>query len=135
MHVLEAAQRAGYEPYLATHKRFAKSHHSPWKTYPIYRFSFFASQTTAQSSLVNWALGKIGWMRFRWRMFYQYSWPGLLWAVRDHFGEFLLKQPMDRAHLRSLVLLLPLAVFLKLVRLLVNIALLPVMLLVFLVRG
>lgn len=136
VHVLEAAQRAGYEPYLATHVRFAKSSHkSPWKTFPIYRFSFWAAQEKAQSSLVNWILGQLGWLRFRWRLFYQYSLFGILWAVRDRFSEFLLNQPLDRSHLASLASLIPAAIFVKLVRWIGLLLLLPVMLLVFLGRS
>lgn len=136
VHVLEAAQRAGYEPFLATHVRFSKSsHHSPWRTFPIYRYGFWAAQETAQFGLVNWILGQLGWLRFRWRLFYHYSLFGLLWAVRDRFSDFLLKQPLDRAHLASLATLIPAAILLKLVRFLFLLLLLPVMLLVFLGRS
>jgi hypothetical protein len=136
VHVLEAAQRAGYEPYLATHMRFAKSsHQSPWKTFPLYRFSFWASQEKAQSSLVNWLLGQLGWMRFRWRLFYQYSLFGILWAVRDRFSGFLLNQPLDRAHLASFATLIPAAIFVKLLRWIGLLLLLPVMLIIFLGRS
>lgn len=136
VHVLEAAQRAGYEPLLATNLRFAKStHHSPWRTFPIFHVGFWDSEGVAQSDLVNWILGKLGWLRFRWRMFYHYSLFGLLWAVRHRFTEFLLKQPLDRAHLASLATLVPAAVLLKLVRFIGLLLLLPLMLVVFLFRS
>ncbi|HUQ94584.1 MAG TPA: hypothetical protein VM120_23080 [Bryobacteraceae bacterium] len=136
VHVLEAAQRMGYEPYLGTHVRFAKSsHHSPWRTFPIYRFGFWAAQESAQFGLVNWILGRIAWLRFRWRLFYRFSLFGLLWAVRDRFGDFVLKQPLDRAHLLSLATLVPAAILLKLFRFLFLLLLLPVMIVIFLCRA
>lgn len=136
VHVLEAAKRAGYEPCLATHVRFAKAaQKTPWRTYPFYRFSFWAAQETGQIGLVSWILGQLGWMRFRWRLFYNYSLFGLLWAVRDRFSEFLFKQPLDRVHIVSLATLIPAAILLKIARFIGLILLLPVMLLVFLARS
>lgn len=136
VHVLEAAQRAGYEPFLATHNGFARtSFRSPWKTFPYYRYSFWAAQERSGSSLVEWLAGAVGALRFRWRLIHQFSWPGLLWAARNRFGEFLLKQPADRAHLKLLPALIAGALVMKLVRLAVLLLLLPFALLIFLVRG
>lgn len=136
VHVLEAAKRAGYEPCLATHARFAKAaQKTPWRTFPFYRFSFWAAQETGRIGLVTWILGQFDWMRFRWRLFYNYSLFGLLWAVRDRFSEFLFKQPLDRAHVLSLMTLIPAALLLKLARFAVLLLLLPVMMLVFLARS
>lgn len=135
-HVLEAAQRAGYEPYLATHKRFAASSHgSPWKTFPIYRFGFWASQGAPAFGSLSWLLGQLGWLRFRWRLAYNYSLFGLLWAVRNRFGEFLLKQPISRPHVASLITVIPAAIGLKLLRLIGLLLLLPFTLLIFLFRS
>lgn len=136
VHVLEAAQRAGYEPYLATHQRFAKSpHKAPWKTYALYRYGFWAAQGAPRFASVEWFLGVASELRFRYRLAYHYSMFGLLWAVRDRFGEFLLKQPIDRSHLLSLASLIPAAILLKLIRFIGLLLLLPVMLLVFLFRS
>ncbi|MDZ4798556.1 MAG: hypothetical protein SGI92_10375 [Bryobacteraceae bacterium] len=136
MHVLEAAQRAGYEPYLATHKRFAAhSRHSPWRTHTAYRYGFWAAKDTGGGGLLGRIFGILGWMRFQWRLFYQYSLFGLLWAVRDRFGEFLLKQRLDRTQLASLATLVPAAVFLKLLRFTGLLLLFPFVLVVFLWRS
>lgn len=134
VHVLEAAQRAGYEPYLATHRRFANSpHKAPWKTFAIYRAGYWVNK--GAPGLVEHLLAAAGTLRFRWRLFLNYSMFGLLWAVRDRFGEFLLKQPMDRAHLLSLATLIPAAVLVKVLRFFGLLLFLPVMLLIFLGRS
>jgi hypothetical protein len=136
MHVLEAAQRAGYEPYLATHKRFAShSRHSPWRTYPVYRYGFWAAKDAGGGGIIGTILGLLGWLRFRWRLVYNYSLFGVLWAVRDRFGEFLLKQRLDRTQLASLATLIPAAVLLKLVRFLGLLLLFPVAVVLFLIRA
>ncbi|MFN7932045.1 MAG: hypothetical protein U0R19_01885 [Bryobacteraceae bacterium] len=136
VHVLEAAQRAGFEPYLATNRRFPKEQHPPqWRTLPVYAAGFWDSEGVAESSLVKWLQGRYRALRFRYRLTYHYSLFGLLWAVRHRFSEFLLKQPLDRTHLASLATLLPAAVLLKLGRLLLLLLLLPVMLVVFLWRS
>jgi hypothetical protein len=134
MHVLEAAQRAGFEPYLATHRRFAKSpHKAPWKTFAIYRVGYWVDK--GAPGLIEKLLAAAGNARFRWRLFLNYSMFGLLWAVRDRFGEFLLKQPVDRPHLLSLATLIPAAILVKVLRFLGLLLFLPVALLIFLGRG
>lgn len=136
VHVLEAAVRAGFEPYLATNRRFRKEQHpGQWRTLPVYRAGFWDSEGVAESSLVRWFQERYRSLRFQWRLTYHYSLFGLLWAVRHHFTEFLLKQPLDRTHLASLATLLPAAILLKLLRLVLLLLLLPVMLLVFLARS
>lgn len=132
VHVLEAAQRAGFEPYLATNRRFPKAQHPPdWRTLPVYQSGFWDSEGVAESSLVKWVQERYRALRFRYRLTYHYSLLGLLWAVRHRFSEFLLKQPLDKAHLASLATLLPVALLLKLARLLMLVLLLPVMLVIF----
>lgn len=134
VHVLEAAQRAGYEPYLATHQRFAKSpHKAPWRTFALYRVGYWVDK--GAPGWVERLLSVAGSLRFRWRLFLNYSMFGLLWAVRDRFGEFLLKQPIDRTHLLSLATLIPAAILVKVLRFLGLLLFLPVMLLVFLCRS
>jgi hypothetical protein len=136
VHVLEAAQRAGFEPYLATNRRFPKEQHPPqWRTLPVYAAGFWDSEGVAESSLVKWMQQRYRALRFRYRMTYHFSLFGLLWAVRHRFSEFLLKQPLDRSHLASLATLLPAAVLLKVGRLLLLLLLLPVMLVIFLWRS
>jgi hypothetical protein len=134
VHVLEAAQRAGYEPYLATHRRFAKSpHKAPWKTFAVYRVGYWVNK--GAPGLAERLLAAAGAARFRWRLFLNYSMFGLLWAVRDRFGDFLLKQPLDRTHLLSLAALIPAAILVKLLRFLGLLLFLPVALLIFLGRA
>jgi len=136
VHVLEAAQRAGFEPYLATNRRFPKEQHPPqWRTLPAYEAGFWDSEGVAESSLVKWFQQRYRALRFRYGLSYHFSLFGLLWAVRHRFSEFLLKQPLDRTHLASLATLLPAALLLKLARLVLLLLLLPVMLLIFLWRA
>jgi hypothetical protein len=136
VHVLEAARRAGFEPYLATNRRFPKEQHPPeWRTLPLYQAGFWDSEGVAESSLVKWLQGIWRAVRFQYRLSYHFSLFGLLWAVRHRFSEFLLKQPLDRTHLASLITLLPAAVLLKAARLVLLLLLLPAMLAVFLWRG
>ncbi|MCS7027093.1 MAG: hypothetical protein NZV14_20040 [Bryobacteraceae bacterium] len=134
LHVLEAAQRAGYEPYLATHRQFAKSpHQAPFKTFAIYRAGFWVDESSP--SLLGRLWGWFEELRFRWRLFRNFSPFGLLWAVRDRFGEFLLKQPLDRTHLISVATLVPAAILIKAVRFLVVLLFLPFALIIFLGRS
>ncbi|MBL8178556.1 MAG: hypothetical protein JNK48_28040 [Bryobacterales bacterium] len=136
MHVLEAAQRAGFEPYLAANRRFPPEQHPPqWRTLPLYEAGFWDSEGVAESSIVKWLQRRYRALRFRYRLSYHFSLFGLLWAVRHRFTEFLLQQPLDRTHLASLVTLLPAAVLLKLARLVLLLLLLPVMVLIFLWRS
>lgn len=131
MHVLEAAQRAGYEPYLATHRRFAKhSSHSPWKTFPIFRFGYWVNPDPGRG-LIGSVLAFVAWLRFRYRLAYNFSLFGLLWAVRHRFSQFLLKQPFQRNQLVFLATLIPAALLLKIVRLIGLILIFPLMVLLF----
>jgi len=41
-HVLRAAERAGYQPVLATNRKFANSAEAPWPTLRVYEFDFWA---------------------------------------------------------------------------------------------
>jgi len=131
MHVLEAAQRAGYEPYLATHRRFAKhSSHSPWKTFPIFRYGYWVNPDPGKG-LLGSLLAFVAWLRFRYRLAYHFSLFGLLWAVRHRFSQFLLKQPFQRNQLVFLATLIPAALLLKVVRLIGLILIFPLMVLLF----
>ena len=41
-HVLRAAERAGYQPVLATNRKFANSAEAPWPILRVYEFDFWA---------------------------------------------------------------------------------------------
>jgi hypothetical protein len=140
VHVLEAAQRAGYVPYLATHQRFAEKRKGsaavvPWKVHAIYRYGFWAAQGTPGFAPLAWLRGAVARLRFRFLVWFRFSPLGIAWEVRTRFGEFLLKQPFDRPHILSLFTLVPSVFGLKIVRFLILLALLPVMALVFLWRS
>ena len=135
MHVLEAAQRAGYEPYLATHRRFAKhSSHSPWKTFPLFRYGYWVNPDPGKG-LIGSIIAFTAWLRFRYRLAYNFSLFGLLWAVRHRFSQFLLQQQFQRNQLVFLATLIPAALLLKIVRLIGLILIFPLMVLLFLWRA
>jgi len=142
VHVLEAAERAGYAPLLATHVRFGKkkgeaktAFTAGWTIHPLYRYGFWAAQETPRFAPLLWLRKIAGDARFRWKVWFRYSPLGLAWQVRTRFGEFLMKQPADRPHLLSLATLIPSVIALKLIRLAALLLLLPAMLAVFVGRS
>lgn len=138
VHVLHGAERAGYEPILASHVRFAKdpaSFAAPWRTFPMYRYGFWAADATPDFALLTWLRGKFAKLRFRWKVAFRFSPWGLAWETRTRFSEFLFKQPIDRAHVLGLFTLVPAVFLFKIVRLLFLLFLLPVMLVVFVFRA
>jgi hypothetical protein len=138
VHVLEAAQRAGYQPVLAAHERFSRDAAArlvPWKTLPVYRYGFWAAQGPVRFALLEWVRGALARGRFRARVAFTFSPLGLAWGVRTRFSEFLFRQPIDKPHLFGLVTLIPAVLLLKLLRLLALLIALPGALAVFLFRS
>jgi glycosyltransferase involved in cell wall biosynthesis len=137
VHVLHGAERAGYQPVLASHVRFAKdpaAYNAPWKTLPVYNYGFWAAEETPRFALLTKLRALIARLRFRWRIAFRFSPWGLAWETRTRFSEFLFHQPIDKAHALGLLTLIPAVLFLKLLRLIVLLLLLPVMALVFVFR-
>src|SRR5215813_6780490 len=123
LHVLSAARRAGYETHLATNRRFDPAAlgndaaDPPWRIHAIYSFGFWSPVRSSQWLVrlrTQWRKS-----RFRLRCAFRYSVLGIAWSVRDHFTEYLSQQPVSLSSARSLAVLIPLVLALKLVRFLV----------------
>ncbi|MGH9722335.1 MAG: hypothetical protein ACRD8O_19160 [Bryobacteraceae bacterium] len=119
VHVLQAAQQAGYTPCLATNRRFRDGAGAPWKIFPVYRYSFWTPHLSKSG-------GPLASLRAAWRRFVfglklrlQFSAPGVMWAQRGRLADFLLNQPVDRNHLIPLLPWVPLFVLYKTIRFLV----------------
>jgi glycosyltransferase involved in cell wall biosynthesis len=135
MHVLEAAQRAGYTAVLATNRRFQPDVTGvPWKTYPIYKYGFWSAMEAPQ--LVGVARVQSLWRRLRFlgRCTFRFSALGMAWQTRMQLADFLLKQPLDRPHLQSSIALLPLVLAIKILRFLVLVLFLPLAFIGFVLR-
>lgn len=100
--VLNAAQRAGYMPVLATNRRFKPSS-ALWRAYPVYRYGFWFRLTEPRLSRVlrAWAASLKQWsLRLKYELIF--SPLGLLWVCRHDPVEFL-----KRAQATDLFSLLP----------------------------
>lgn len=138
VHVLEAAARAGYTPVLATHERFrrdpaAKS--APWKVLSVYRYGFWAAQGPPRFALLGGLRGAFAKFRFRTRTAFTFSPWGLAWRMRTRLSDFLFEQPIDKAHLAALPLLVAAILLLKMLRLAALLAVFPAAAAVFAVRA
>jgi hypothetical protein len=127
VHALRAAEQAGYEPVLATNRRFRAGDADSWKVVPVYHYGFWAALGE-----LNEKKGRRGraWARFKFRVRcgFRFSVWGMAWRLRDQFGDFLLGQPVDRAVLGPVARLAPLVMLLKLARFVGLLLLLPIVL-------
>ena len=83
MHVLRAAARAGYQPVLATNRRFSENPGSSWTVLPLYEFGFwpeFAAPRWAKLLRKSANLSRDAWFRGRCRL--RHSLLGLAWRER-----------------------------------------------------
>lgn len=126
VHVLSAAARAGFEPVLATNRKFRDAVPEGWKTAPVYQYGFWAAMSTPRWDLMA-AQARTGWRRlvFRLRCRFRFSAPGMAWLLRDRLVTVILDQPLDRTRLLPLLKLVPIVALYKLVRFLLLLALLP----------
>lgn len=92
-HVLEAAEKAGYDPILVTNRRFRGHHSANWRVHALYKCGFWASLSrpiwcehlvSAAKAMRNTYL--------RWRTKVAYSRLALFWYVRRRPGAFLRSQ-------------------------------------------
>ncbi len=73
-HVLRAAERAGYQPVLATHRGFPNRAQAPWPIPRVYEFDFWAELPAGRTrrflrSIANWVFRT--WADFRSRLLYK----------------------------------------------------------------
>lgn len=84
--VLHAAKDAGYEPILATNKKFQAPHPLPWELLPVYRYDFFQPDPPRVARTVFGNLRKLrGWVE-RWKCRLLFSPAAVLWFRRRHGG-------------------------------------------------
>src|SRR5579883_2300544 len=83
VHVLRAAERAGYTPILVTNRKFQEHSSVPWKVLPLYEFGFWTE--ARQSRVTRW----VKWLQRRWfrlRFHFRYSMLGLAWSAASEWG-------------------------------------------------
>ncbi|MEX2188908.1 MAG: hypothetical protein WD875_19015 [Pirellulales bacterium] len=87
-HVLRAAERAGYEPVLSTHRRFRGGADYPrhWSTWPVFRFTTYSPYTIYRSRPQHErrvatadTAGEVGWPARAW------TWSGLWRQIGDYW--------------------------------------------------
>jgi hypothetical protein len=130
VHVLRAAQAAGYQPVLVTNRKFREKG-LPWEILPLFEFGFWPEARTA----VSWRLAVkvIAWMAPRFslaRIRLRYSEIALAWESRYNWGKYLMRRRGEGAPLIVRSGAVAVVVFLQVFRLLCGAALLPVLLLV-----
>ncbi|MCH2174006.1 hypothetical protein MK489_24760 [Myxococcota bacterium] len=86
--VLRAAEKAGYVPVLATHRRFTKASQGTWECHPTYQLGFWDSGASPTASHAHGSFSLTRW-RQRLRARLQYSTLALMWEHR-HEPETLL---------------------------------------------
>ncbi len=94
VHVLRAAERAGFEPILITNRKFRHAAAGSWEVHPTYEFGFWAESRVPSSLLWGKRLLECArrlWFRARLRA--RYSTPGLSWAGRDNWLPLFARPP------------------------------------------
>jgi hypothetical protein len=94
MHVLRAAEAAGYQPVLATNRKFRERDAAPWDILPLYEFGFWPEPSRAWHSSLAAKLGPVlrkSWCALRCRMLY--SKMGLAWSCRFEWKRYLQLRP------------------------------------------
>ncbi len=104
--VLEAAQKAGYTPILATNRRFERDGSIPWEVYPVYKYGFWFHMTKPRwHSWLQRVSFSIRRMVFIPKIRMIFSRWGLLWIARKQPGEYLRLRSLDAQLDVSLILL------------------------------
>jgi len=131
MHVLEAAEAAGYTPLLVTNRKFRDEVKATWKVLPAYRYGFWAPQSaSAWEQRVAQARSASASLLFRLKCSFRFSAAGVIWPVRDKFADYLLRQPFGKDYLLTVLPWVPLVVLFKIVRFFLRLVLLPLAVLV-----
>jgi glycosyltransferase involved in cell wall biosynthesis len=128
VHVLQAAERAGYTPILVTNRKFQQRSSVPWKVLPLYEFGFWTEARTSRATA--WAK----WMQRWWfllRFHCRYSKIGLAWSAATEWGDSS-TTPRDTLPMTSGTLILLIVFCRFLVLLAAAILIVPVLLLVLL---
>ncbi len=86
VHVLRAAERAGFEPILVTNRKFRQIEAATWATLPAYEFGFWTESGVLRR--LEWGkqlLAQTRRLLFSARLRVRYSIFGLSWAGRDNW--------------------------------------------------
>jgi hypothetical protein len=90
MHVLRAAERAGYEPVLVTNRKSKISSDVRWSVLPLFEFGFWPEYSV--SLFLRFALSlyrSFSAMFFKLRFNFRYSRFGIAWACRHNWLKYL----------------------------------------------
>lgn len=115
VHVLEAAERAGYKPILATNRAFRSS--CPWEVHPVYTYGFWFRLT--EPWWYRWARRlkeRIERWFFQWKCSLVFSQLGLFWVIRGELGPYLRWQTLDVRIWKTLLLVAPFVYSLNVLR-------------------
>src|SRR5947207_7217384 len=96
VHVLEAAEKAGYTSILATNCRFKADGRVPWEVHPVYKYGFWFR--LAAPSWYRWiqqASSAVKGKMLRLKIWLIFSPLGFFWSIRNQFGEYLRRQPLS----------------------------------------
>jgi glycosyltransferase involved in cell wall biosynthesis len=93
MHVLRAAEKAGYTPILATNRRFKANDQSPWRIYPVYKYGFwFRLAEPLWYRLAKKFSSAIQRSLFSLKIKLIFSTMGFFASIRNQMGEYLRRQ-------------------------------------------
>ncbi len=98
IHVLRAAERAGFEPVLVTNRKFKQSGDVPCRVVPLYQFGFWpepGAMGLLMRCLLAWRSVKQAWFGIRCRL--RFSTFGLAWLGRTRWNLHLKRRPESAA--------------------------------------
>ena len=98
IHVLRAAERAGYEPHLVTNRSFNPSEHEkvPGRVLPIYRVTFWTGFTeNFPAPFAGRSRDVMKRFLFTYKVRLRYSEIGLAWASRNEWRTHLKRKPTN----------------------------------------
>ena len=126
VHVLGAAQRAGYEPVLVTNRKFRAAQDIPWQVLPVYEFGFWPEPKSSRV-LKLLAKAKVRWQSARLKRLValRYSFIGLAWISRARWQDYLATRPVGWRRTAAWLAGLLLIVLTKILRTAALIAMMP----------
>ncbi len=126
VHVLRAAEQAGYEPVLVTNRAFRQSETVPWRVLPQYEFGFWPEPKVRRFQRLTRAVAcRTRRIWFRIRCHVLYSTLGLAWSSRYQWKEHLARKPQAVSGWPEYLLSVALVGAFKIMRTLVLFACLP----------
>ncbi len=124
VHVLGAAEKAGYQPVLAANRKFTKQGETNWRIFREYEFGFWSEPRKLQLGRRQLKFFRRIWFRLRCEL--RYSELGLFWLGRTDSAKYLSRKPHGFAGFLIHALGLKLIVAAKVLRLPGLLLLLPI---------